>query len=72
MTKRYVTMGQAHIHRINGKVIDKDCVVVLHGTRERVFELFGPKFCFEYTEEQWNDAGMPDKMHYFPRGYIEL
>ena len=66
--KTFVTFGQEHVHILDGVVYDKDCVAVVNGDRERVFELFGPKFCFEYPEEYWNDS----KMDYFPRGYIEV
>lgn len=66
--KTYVTFGQEHIHRINGKIFDKDCVAVVNGDRDKVFELFGAKFSFEYPEERWKE----DKMKYFPRGYIEV
>lgn len=66
--KTYVTFGQTHAHAIAGKTFDKDCVAVVNGNRDRVFELFGPKFCFEYPEEHWDDS----KMVYFPRGYIEI
>ena len=66
--KTYVTFGQDHIHRINGEIIDKDCVAVINGNRDKVFELFGLKFSFEYPEEHWNE----DNMKYFPRGYIEI
>ena len=66
--KTYVTFGQDHMHRVNGKIIDKDCVVVVNGDGAKVFEIFGSKFCFEYPEEHWDDA----KMKYFPRGYVEV
>lgn len=66
--KTYVTFGQSHKHIIKGEIIDKDCVAIINGDRKKVFEIFGPKFCFEYPEEYWDDK----KMEYFPRGYIEL
>lgn len=66
--KTYVTFGQNHTHRINGKTFDRDCVAVVNGDRETVFELFGPKFCFEYPENYWDE----DTLKYFPRGYIEV
>lgn len=66
--KTYVTFGQDHIHRINGKILDKDCVAIVEGNRDKVFELFGPKFCFEYPEKYWDE----EKMKYFPRGYVEI
>ena len=66
--KTYVTFGQSHIHRINNQVIDHNCVAIVNGNRETVFELFSDKFCFEYPEEFWDES----KISYFPRGYIEV
>lgn len=73
MHKTYVTFGFDHRHEIDGKVLDKDTVAVIESGdkfvgREKAFELFGNKFCFEYPEEFWNE----DKMIYFPKGYIYL
>lgn len=64
----YVTFGQSHAHRINNYTIDKDCVVAFPSEsaeegRKKAFDLFGPKFCFEYFNRQ------PD-MSYFPRGLV--
>ena len=69
--KTYVTFGLDHRHEINGKVFDKDCVAVIVGenatvNREKAFELFGPRFSFEYPEAFFNE----DMMSYFPRGYV--
>lgn len=66
--KRYVTFGQIHRHVINGRILDKDCVAVVEGDRNTVFELFEGKFCFEYPEKYWDEK----KLSYFPRGYIYL
>jgi len=67
--KTYVTFGQNHIHEINGKTFDKDCIAVVNGDREKVFKIFGSKFCFEYPEEFWREKNI---MNYFPRGYVEV
>ena len=66
--KTFVTFGQEHIHHINGKTFDKDCVAIVEGDRAKVFEIFAGKFCFEYPEDRWNDSSMK----YYPRGYIEV
>jgi len=66
--KTFVTFGQGHTHRVNGKTFDCDCIAVVDGDRTKVFEIFGPKFCFEYPEENWDES----KMKFFPRGYIEV
>jgi hypothetical protein len=67
--KTFVTFGQSHVHSIDDKTFDKDCVAVVNGDRDKVFEIFGPKFCFEYPEDFWDESKM---MKYFPRGYIEV
>jgi len=66
--RTFVTFGQAHTHSINSKTFDKDCVAVVNGDRDKVFEIFGNKFCFEYPERLWVD----DWMKYYPRGYITV
>lgn len=66
--KTYVTFGQRHTHRINGKTFDCDCIAIVNGDRDKVLEIFGPNFCFEYSEENWDSS----LIKYFPRGYIEV
>jgi hypothetical protein len=72
--KTYVTFGSNHIHKVNGKVFDGNCVAVIECEnaeegRKKAFEYFGPEFCFEYPEGHWN----ADKdMKYYPRGYVEV
>jgi hypothetical protein len=66
--KTYVTFGQVHVHSINGKTFDKDCVAVVNGNRDKVFEIFGGVFCFEYPEDTWNE----EEIKYYPRGYITV
>lgn len=71
--KTYITFGQDHIHRVNGKIFDKDSVAVIESPsaergREIAFELFGPKFCMEYPEQYWDYT----KLVFFPRGYIDV
>jgi len=66
--KTYVTFGHNHNHCINGKTFDKDCVAIVNGGRDEVFEIFGGQFCFEYPEDQWKD----EEIEYFPRGYITV
>jgi hypothetical protein len=71
MEKIYITFGQDHIHRVKGKILDKDTVAVLEARdyeagRKRAFELFERRFCFAYSEEEWDE----EKMQYFPSGYV--
>ena len=69
--KTYITFGQSHVHSINGKTFDKDCVAVIHcknakDGRNLALEIFGQKFSFEYPEKKFNF----DDMKFYPRGFI--
>jgi len=66
MTTSYFTFGQTHIHKVNGKVFDKDCVVKITSPnpRQTMFDTFGGKWAMQYDE-------IPD-MRFYPRGVIEL
>ena len=71
--KTYVTFGFDHTHAVNGKTFDKDCVAVIESEsaeagREKAFEYFGAKFCFEYPEDRFDMASM----HWYPRGFIDV
>ncbi len=72
--KTFITFGQIHVHSINGKTIDKDCVAVINHTKDEdgraiAFELFGNKYSMEYPEKYWKES---DMLHYYPRGYVEV
>ena len=65
----YVTLGQSHIHSVGGKTFDKDCVATIDAdnyedARNKVFEIFGKKFCFVYEEKP--------NMSFYPRGLMKL
>ena len=69
MNKYYITFGQIHTHSVNGKTIDKDCVVEIESfnhedARHKGFTLFGNRFCFCMDS-------MPD-MKFYPRGIIKI
>ena len=73
MMKTYVTFGQIHIHSVNDKTFDHDCVAVIyckdadHG-RKLAFEFFGSKFSFEYHEDRFDK----ESMRYYHRGFIDV
>ena len=72
--KTYVTFGQVHTHRVNGITFDADCVAVIESAdyasgRERAVELFGPKFCTSYFDEEFEHDKM---LSYFPRGLVPV
>ena len=71
MNKYYVTFGQVHVHRVNGKTFDCDCVAVIEAetekdAREKSFDYFGSAWCFIYNNIEKLD------MEYFPRGLMEV
>jgi len=66
MKTSYFTFGQSHVHKVNGKVFDKDCVVKItdDDPRDVMFKIFGRSWAFQHHY-------LPD-MKYYPRGVIEL
>lgn len=67
--KTFITLGQEHVHEVNGKMFNRNCVAVIEAEDEGAarilaFEAFGDKFCFSYAEERFD----MDNMKYFPRG----
>ena len=77
--KTYVTFGQDHFHVLDDSetgerfVFDKDCVASIEAKnrnegRNRAFDAFGPKFCFEYFESEFKK----DDMTWYPRGFVEV
>ena len=69
----FVTFGQIHVHSVNGKTFDKNCVAAIkckdhaHG-RDLAFEYFGATFCFTY----FNEGMSPEILKYYPRGIINV
>ena len=72
MAKFYITFGQIHVHSVNGKTFDKDCVAEIEAESNSeahgiAMDVFNQKFhqCF-------NEDKLEENMPYFPRGIIEL
>jgi len=68
MEKHYFSFGQNHTHRYNGVTLDCDGIVEIQAedageARQKMFDAFGPKWAFQYTEETYNPE-------YFPRGVV--
>lgn len=66
MNKYYVTMGQAHVHSIQGETVDKDSVVEIEAedyntAYDFAYGLFGTKFCTVNAEPH---------LEYYPRGIV--
>ncbi len=69
MKSFYVTFGQVHTHSINGKTIDKDCVVEMTAKdMDSAIEECNGIFKKIYFGVYEN---IPD-MSYFPRGIIKI
>lgn len=68
MPKTYITFGQDHVHRINGKTFDCDCVAEVNLPEAEARAIFHPKFCFSYTDANFDKVDMS----FYPRGIIPL
>lgn len=68
MKTAYFTFGQSHVHRINGKTFDCDCVVRItaEDPSQVMHDTFGPKWAFQYSSPP------PKLEQYYPRGIIDL
>ena len=67
--KFWISFGQRHKHSINGKTIDKDCILEVEAAtrreaHENAMEMFNKEFFTCYDK-------LPN-MSYFPRGVIKL
>lgn len=56
--RQYVTFGTGHRHEVDGKALNNGTIATFEADsydagRARAFELFGDKFCFHYTEENF-------------------
>lgn len=74
MNSYLVTFGQIHLHRVNGKIFDKDTVGRLKAdsheeARERVFEIFGDSFFTTCDEKTFDESG---QIKYFPKGKVDI
>lgn len=74
MKQFYVTFGQAHVHSINGKTFDKDCVGVIEAETYEV----ATDLVRELTGNRYHDLDVIEKMSaqtmdkYYPRGFIGI
>lgn len=66
LSTAWFSFGQIHIHAMNGKTFDKDCIVEITAKEPRavMFETFGSKWAMQYDE--------PPDMKNFQRGIIKL
>ena len=72
--KHYVTLGQVHVHKVQGKTLDKDTVAVFEAEsweegRRKAFDLFGDKFFTDYHGDAWIEREL---LPFFPKGYVYL
>lgn len=73
MPKHYVTFGQGQAHHVGGQVFHPNVVARFDADnseqgRDKAFELFGRKFCFEYHDAEWDEYDMK----YYPDGYVDI
>jgi hypothetical protein len=72
MPKHYVLFGQIHVHKVNGKTLDKDTVARYDASspeegRAKAEEMFG----LEFSRDCHKDFP-EDKLWHFPKGYVDL
>lgn len=70
--KIYISFGQIHVHSINGKTFDKNCLAAIECQSrkdglDKAFEYFRDKFSNYYSEEEAKSS-----LEYYPRGIINV
>jgi len=77
--KVYFTFGQIHRHRVNGLLLDRDCVGVIYAhshaaARVLAFEWFDGKFHNSYDDQEMPPGSDKFKhlMSFFPRGLVHI
>lgn len=50
---RFFSFGQNHAHEINERIVDRNTIIKItaENPRDVMFDFFGDKWSFEYTEE---------------------
>ena len=71
----FITFGQIHVHRVNGKTFDKNCVAFIPSLDENegcavAMQCFGDKWHNSYFRP--NGELESDILDYYPRGVIEV
>lgn len=73
MNKYYITFGQVHVHSVNGKTFDKDCVAEIEAeTNGEAHELAMKAFDGKFHQCVDEDRVDGEFMSFFPRGIIKL
>ena len=71
--KLFITFGQNHIHKVNGKTFDHNCVAEIEcinyaDGRSKAFKFFGPKFRTSHIKSDLTH----EFMSHFRRGIIPV
>ena len=72
MAKFYITFGQIHVHSVEGKTFDKDCLAEIEAetnreAHDKAMKIFNKKFHNCHNEDK-----LPEIIDYFPRGIIKI
>ncbi len=72
MNKYYITFGQVHVHSVNEKTFDKDCLAEIEAetlgeAHDKAMEIFNGVFHQCVREEK-----LPEYLKYFPRGVLKV
>ena len=72
MSKFYITFGQIHVHSVNGKTFDKDCLAEIEAeTREEAHSM-AMKIFNKLFHQCVGEDKLESFLPYFPRGVIKV
>lgn len=72
VNKYYITFGQVHVHSVNGKTFDKDCLAELEAeSNEEAHKMAMDIFKGVFHQCVGEDK-LEEFLEYFPRGVIKV
>ena len=66
--KQIVTFGQDHMHIIDGIILNKDCLAIIEGDKQKVKDMFGQKYSNCYLDANFDG----NNLQFYPNGFIDV
>ena len=72
MNKYYITFGQVHVHSVNGKTFDKDCLAEIEAGSKEEAHTFAMEIFKGIFHQCYPESMLEEIIDYFPRGVIKV
>ena len=72
MNKYYITFGQIHVHSVNGKTFDKDCLAEIEANSPEEAHKLAMIIFKKAFHNCYGDMGLDRILPFYPRGIIKV